>query len=34
MDHVSPKTTQANTPVTGAIYTPEQRKVKWCLLNN
>lgn len=35
MDHMSPKTTlcQANTPVTGASYTPEQGTVIWCLSN-
>lgn len=27
MDHTSSKTTQANTPVSGAYYTPEQGKV-------
>lgn len=33
MDHTSPKTTQTNTPVSGAYYTPEQGKVIWCLNN-
>lgn len=27
MDHTSSKTTQSNTPVSGAYYTPEQGKV-------
>lgn len=28
-----PKTTQANTPDTGANYTHEQGKIVWCLKN-
>lgn len=33
MDHVSPKTTQVNTPVTRINYTIELGYVIWCLLN-
>lgn len=33
MDYKFPKTTQANTPDTGANYTHEQGKIVWCLKN-
>lgn len=33
MDYMFPKTTQANTPDTGANYTHEQGKIVWCLKN-
>lgn len=33
MDYKFPKTTQANTPDTGANYTHEQEKIVWCLKN-
>lgn len=33
MTQTCPKTTQAITPVTGANYSPELKKVIWCLKN-
>lgn len=33
-DHMSPKTTQSNTPITGFNYTPNQGEVKWLLKKN